>query len=234
MSEQVNCRVVGVSPINGDVYKVVLEPVTPLSHQAGQYLMVKMGAGDLRPFSIASAPCDGSLLELHIGAPADNRYAAEVVERLQTEREIAIEGPCGKAWYRASSGRPLLLIAGGTGYAYVRAILRQAQQTGHPGPIFVYWGVREQAHFYRLEQERAWAATAGTIHYAPVVEFPDERWSGKRGRVLDVVERDFVSLAGYDIYLAGRFEMAGVARERFAARGAESTHLYADAFEFIS
>jgi len=234
MSEHVSCRVVEVSLMNGDVYKVVLEPTIPVSHQAGQYLMVRMGEGDLRPFSIASAPGDGPLLELHIGAPADNRYAVEVVQRLQCGAEIDVEAPCGKAWYRHHSGRPLLLIAGGTGYAYVRAIMRQARQTGHPGPIFVYWGVREPAHFYRLEQELAWVAAAGQIHYVPVVEFPDDGWHSERGRVLDVVERDFVSLAGYDIYLAGRFEMAGVARERFVARGAEVAHLYADAFEFIS
>lgn len=46
--------------------------------------------------------------------------------------------------------------------------------------------------------------------------------------------QDYGSLAEQDIYIAGRFEMVKIARERFCAeRGALEAHIYGDAFAFI-
>lgn len=68
----------------------------------------------------------------------------------------------------------------------------------------------------------------------PVVEQPEEGWQGRSGTVLSAVLQDFSSLAEYDIYIAGRFEMAKIARERFVAeRGAQEDRLFGDAFSFI-
>ncbi|MGL5025372.1 MAG: NAD(P)H-flavin reductase, partial [Shewanella oncorhynchi] len=51
--------------------------------------------------------------------------------------------------------------------------------------------------------------------------------------LLAQIKQDFVSLNGYDIYIAGRFDMVGAAREIFREIGVEEAHLYGDAFAFI-
>ena len=62
---------------------------------------------------------------------------------------------------------------------------------------------------------------------------PDADWTGKSGLVHKAIMDDFVSLHDYDIYVAGRFEMAGAAREEFRILGAEPERIFGDAYEFI-
>ena len=94
-----------------------------------------MGEKDKRPFSIASSPCREGELELHIGAAEHNPYAIEVVEHMKAALEdgtaVEIEAPHGEAWVREDSDKPLLLIAGGTGFSYVRRYFGQL-----PGPRY--------------------------------------------------------------------------------------------------
>ena len=81
---------------------------------------------------------------------------------------------------------------------------------------------------------QALAETHTNLKVIPVVEQPDDTWRGRTGTVLSAVLDDFGSLAGQDIYIAGRFEMAKIARERFCQeRGADVARLFGDAFEFI-
>ncbi len=67
-----------------------------------------------------------------------------------------------------------------------------------------------------------------------MVEQPEASWQGRTGTVLTAVMQDYASLSGHDIYIAGRFEMAKIARERFCAeRGALEAQMFGDAFAFI-
>ncbi len=73
-----------------------------------------------------------------------------------------------------------------------------------------------------------------SLKIIPVVEQPDSEWQGRTGTVLPAVLNDHVSLAEHDIYIAGRFEMAKIARERFCAEaGAKVEHMFGDAFAFL-
>jgi aquacobalamin reductase/NAD(P)H-flavin reductase len=66
-----------------------------------------------------------------------------------------------------------------------------------------------------------------------VIEEAPANWQGKTANLLAQIKQDFVSLNGYDIYIAGRFDMVGAAREIFREIGVEEAHLYGDAFAFI-
>ncbi len=235
------CEVISVSPLTKSAYRILLKPMQDISFQAGQYILAVMGEKDLRPFSIANSPLrDGcKTIELHIGGADKSPYAFEVVEKVQLAFEkgisFEIKGPEGTAWFQETSqSTPRILIAGGTGFSYVRSLLEHCVLAGIKSPIFVYWGGREFAQLYDNNEMTAWAEKYPNITYVPVVEQPDAKWQGKVGNVVEAVMEDFISLTDYDIYLAGRFEMAGAARELFCKeRGAERTRLFADAFSFI-
>ncbi|EOA2962478.1 NAD(P)H-flavin reductase, partial [Yersinia enterocolitica] len=81
---------------------------------------------DKRPFSMASTPLQKDSIELHIGASELNLYAMAVMDRILQEKTLDVDIPHGEAWFREGSHRPLILIAGGTGFSYARSILLAA------------------------------------------------------------------------------------------------------------
>ncbi|PWC19746.1 NAD(P)H-flavin reductase [Brenneria corticis] len=229
-----SCKVTLVEAITDTVYRVRLLPEAPFSFRAGQYLMVVMDERDKRPFSMASTPMEKDVIELHIGASELNLYAMAVMERILKEKTLTVDIPHGEAWLREESQRPLVLIAGGTGFSYVRSILLTALSQRPDRAVAIYWGGRETKHLYDLGELEKLAAHYPNLQVIPVVEQPEEGWRGRTGTVLSAVLQDYGSLAEQDIYIAGRFEMAKIARERFCnERGALTAHMFSDAFSFI-
>jgi aquacobalamin reductase/NAD(P)H-flavin reductase len=234
----IKCQVKSIEPLACNTHKILLHPETPVSFQPGQYLLVVMGDKDKRPFSIASSPCrHQGELELHIGAAEENAYALEVVAAMRTalnnSTDIEIEAPNGDAWLQESD-RPLLLIAGGTGFSYVRSMLDHCIAQNIEKPIYLYWGAKTECQLYALQELQQIAQEHLQVHFVPVVESAPADWKGKVGNVLNAVKEDFTSLEEFDIYIAGRFEMAGAAREQFVQqKSAKRERMFADAYAFI-
>ncbi|NBC98103.1 NAD(P)H-flavin reductase [Atlantibacter hermannii] len=229
-----SCKVTSVDAITETVYRVRLVPDSPFSFRAGQYLMVVMDERDKRPFSMASTPDEQGFIELHIGASELNLYAMAVMDRILKDREIVIDIPHGDAWLRDEDDRPLILIAGGTGFSYARSILFTALARNPAREIAIYWGGREEKHLYDLAELEALSVNHPNLSVVPVVEQPEEAWRGRSGTVLTAVMQDFGTLSEHDIYIAGRFEMAKIARDLFCnERGAREDRMFGDAFSFI-
>lgn len=229
----ISCKVTQMEPLTASVTAVTLMPSSPVAFQAGQYLQVLMGDKDKRPFSIANAPRADGLLELHIGAAKQNSYASEVVERMESLHEILIEAPLGKAYWREHMPQPTLLLAGGTGFSYIRAILQQILLQPMAAPVYLYWGTRQASDMYGYKHLMALAQEHPDLHFVPVVEEATAEWQGQQGWVHEAVLKDFDSLQAYQVYVAGSFEMAGVVREAFFQRGLQAENLFGDAYEFI-
>ena len=229
-----SCKVTSVEAITDTVYRVRLLPEAKFSFQAGQYLMVVMDERDRRPFSMASTPSDHEFIELHIGASEINLYAMAVMDRILKEKEIVVDIPHGDAWLRDDEDRPLILIAGGTGFSYVRSILLTALARNPQREIAIYWGGREDKHLYDLSELEALSVVHPNLRVEAVVEQPEAGWRGRTGTVLTAVMQDYGTLAGHDIYIAGRFEMAKIARDLFCnERSAQVDRMFGDAFSFI-
>ncbi|GAB1041854.1 MAG: NAD(P)H-flavin reductase [Shewanella algae] len=228
----IRCKIEKVAPFNDAVYQVLLRPEKPLEFKAGQYLCVVMGEKDKRPFSIASAP-GSELIELHIGAAVSESYPMQVVERLRDNSHIDIEAPGGEAFLRHQSVRPRLLVAGGTGFSYIKSLVEQQIALGQKVETLLYWGCRNPEAMYYEAIAREWHQAHPWLHFVPVVEQAEADWQGKQANLLAQIRSDFVSLVGYDIYIAGRFDMVGAARELFREMGLDEAHLYGDAFAFI-
>lgn len=230
--QKVSCNVEELHEMADTLWYVRLKPEQVVDFNPGQYLLVVMADDDKRPFSIANKPLENGEVELHIGASPDNTYALQVLRRMQEQGKIDIQLAAGKAYLR-DSRHPVILMAGGTGFAYTRSILQQMLADGLHKPVFIYWGVRQEEHLYAHAELTAWAAEHKELTYVPVVQNGSEHWQGKTGLLHDAIMEDFPSLNGYDIYVAGRFEMAGVAREAFKEKGVDPERLFGDAYEFI-
>jgi aquacobalamin reductase/NAD(P)H-flavin reductase len=228
----INCQVHSITPLTTHVYKVLLKPEQAIDFMPGQYLNFVMSDDDKRPFSIASSP-SAAFIELQIGAFGDNSYPMQVIERIKSTDTVVIEIPLGNAQLRTESERPLLLMAGGTGLSYIKSMFEYLAEQKCNRPVMVYWGLREPSACYELAETAAIIAKLPHAHFIPVVQTPDEQWQGRTGLVHQAVMHDIISLAPYDIYLAGGFEMVGLVRSDFVEHGALVEHMYADAFAFI-
>jgi aquacobalamin reductase/NAD(P)H-flavin reductase len=234
--KKISCQVASITTLTAHVYKVLLKPSEKASFIPGQYLNFVMSDEDKRPFSIASSP-NSDLVELQIGAFGADSYPMQVIERIksaQTDNDsVNIELPLGNAQLRIDSERPLLLLAGGTGFSYIKSMFEYLAEVGSTRHIMVYWGLRDESALYELAETAATIAKLPYANFVPVVENATEAWQGKAGLVHQAVMHDIVSLEPYDIYLAGRFEMVGAIRGDFVEHGALVEHMYADAFAFI-
>jgi aquacobalamin reductase/NAD(P)H-flavin reductase len=228
----VTCKVSSIEKLNDFLYRIFLQPEQAVSYKAGQYVSVLMEEKDKRHFSIANAP-GAEQIELHIGATPENSYAMQVIDKMQSDGQVEVEIANGDAYLREQSMRPIILMAGGTGFSYVKSILEDIVVKKLPNPVYLYWGVKEYSHFYFENEASSWAKEHQNIHFHPVVELPEAEWQGHQGYVHQSVLNDFPDLAEFDIYVVGRFEMAKVAREDFVKQNASIDHIYGDAFAFI-
>ena len=236
----IHCQIQSLTSLTPHVYKVLLKPSEKINFVPGQYLNFVMSDKDKRPFSIASSP-NSDLIELQVGAFVADSYPMQVIECIKASQEsgdaITIEIPLGNAQLRTASERPLLLLAGGTGFSYIKSMFEYLAEQKSQRSVTVYWGLREEAAAYELEKTMATISKISQANFIPVIQNIDENaaelWQGKLGLVHQVAMNDIENFESYDIYLAGRFDMVGAIRTDFVERGALVEHMYADAFAFI-
>jgi len=231
--QTIQCKVEKIEALTDTIKRIVLIPDSPLSFIAGQYLQIVINADDKRPFSIANAPrADGSV-ELHIGAEPGNQYAAQVMEKMVKDDVIKVEGGLGGAFLRQSHAHATILLAGGTGFSYALSILQQLLSKPLEAPVLLYWGTRTLADMYAFDEINTLAQQHPLFSFIPVVELPETDWKGRTGWVHQAVLKDIQDLSTYQVYVAGRFEMAKVVRDDFTIQGLPLTSLYGDAYAFI-
>jgi len=244
----ISCQIESLTSLTTHVYKVLLKPSEKVNFIPGQYLNFVMSEEDKRPFSIASSP-KSDLIELQIGAFVADSYPMQVLDRLKacqaSNDVVTVEIPLGDAQLRTESERPLLLLAGGTGFSYIKSMFEYLAEQKSQRHILVYWGVREESAAYELEKTAEIIAALPQASFIPVIENVSdnvleksdgkapESWQGRTGLVHQAVMHDITNLEPYDIYIAGRFDMVGAIRSDFVEHGALLEHMYADAFAFI-
>lgn len=231
MSQTILAEVVSIEAVTDVVHVVKLKPSTPAEFKAGQYLQVVLSAEDKRIFSIASAP-NAELIELHIGAGPEDSYPRGALDHMSVNREVILEVGLGDAHIKDVE-RPIILLAGGTGFSYTKSIADHLSHIKCTTPVTLYWGVKEESALYAKAEMEAWANTHSNLQFIPVVENPSDTWQGKTGYVHKAIMEDIKNLKDYDIYLAGPFKMAGIVRDDFTQHGALKDRLFADAFAFI-
>lgn len=230
--QSVICKVLHNQPLCEQVHRIDLLPERPVTYRPGQYLRILLENGEKRPYSIAST-CAQSELVAHVGAGLGSESAARVIEHCRVHGEVRCEIGIGDAYFQSTTERAVLLLAGGTGFAYAKSIADYLRDTVHPMPVYFYWGVHAERMLYADAQMREWALTQPHFHYIPVVEHPEDSWRGESGLVHHAAMRGIDDFGAYDIYLAGRSEMVATASRDFVSRGGIRERMFADAFAYL-
>lgn len=208
-----------------------------LQFLAGQYIDILLKDGKKRSFSLANAPQDDSLLELHIRHVPGGLFTDQVFSTMKPRDILRFNGPHGSFYLREESSKPMILIAGGTGFAPIKAIVEHAIARQSTRPMFVYWGAKARVDLYQNDLPASWEATHPSIHYIPVLSEPtaDDNWTGRTGFVHRAVMADFPDLSGYQVYACGSPVMIEVTREDLTTQcKLPEEEFFADAFSFSS
>jgi CDP-4-dehydro-6-deoxyglucose reductase len=217
-----------------DVMRLVLRPPRGehLQRLAGQYLDVLLDGGKRRAFSIANAPHDGEFIELHIRHVAGGGFTGRVFDELQLGAVLRVEGPLGTFVPREDSERPLLFVAGGTGFAPIKALIEHFLHLGTRRPMALYWGARRAEELYLRELPQRWARDVPGFRFVPVVSDPQFAAGLATGLVHEAVLAQDIDLSNVDLYMSGPPAMIDAGRRAFVDAGLPEERLYYDSFDY--
>lgn len=202
-----------------------------LAFRAGQYLNVLLDDGQRRAFSFANPPREDPSIELHVRRIPGGRFTSHVFTDMRVGDTLRIEGPFGDFILRESE-RPILFVAGATGFAPVKSMLEDAFARGLRRPMALYWGVRRRADLYMAELPERWAREHANFRFVPVLSdvTSDDAWDGRTGLVHAAILQDYPDLSGQELYACGSVKMVETAAPAFIAHGLREDACFSDAF----
>jgi len=231
-------RVAALDKKSADVVQLRLQlPATEtFRYHAGQYIEFILRDGARRAYSMANAPhtqADAPGVELHIRHMPGGKFTDHVFGAMKEKDILRVEGPFGSFYLREDSDKPIVLLASGTGFAPIKALIEQLQFKGSTRAVTLYWGGRRPQDLYLHDWVLARAAEMPQLRYVPVVSDaqPEDGWSGRTGFVHQAVLDDFADLSGHQVYACGAPIVVESARTAYSAqRGLPAEEFYADAF----
>jgi NAD(P)H-flavin reductase/hemoglobin-like flavoprotein len=185
-----------------DLAVVRLRPYLPMPFRPGQYARIEVPGlpGIWRPYSLAGAPRRDNVVELHVRAKTLEGVSGTLVHHTEVGDKVRLaraEGFMGLP----EPGRDLLLIAGDTGVAPLKALLTELAATGDPRSAVLFWGARNLDELYDIEEIAQIARACKRATVIPVIS------EGNPGPYASGLVTDAVAAYGewssHEVYLAG-------------------------------
>jgi CDP-4-dehydro-6-deoxyglucose reductase len=230
-------RVSAMARASHDVMVIRLQlPASDVfKYHAGQYVEFLLRDGDRRSYSMGNAPhmqATNPGIELHIRHMPGGKFTEQVFSTMKEKDILRIEGPYGSFFLREESSKPMVLLASGTGFAPIKALIEHMQFKGITRPAVLYWGGRRPADLYMNDWVQAKVAEMPNLSYVPVISdaLPEDNWSGRTGFVHQAVLQDIPELSGHQVYACGAPIVIESAQKAYTAAGLSEEDFYADSF----
>ena len=228
-------RVMALERKSHDVMAIKLQlPANdPFAYHAGQYVEFILRDGARRSYSMANAPHNGPAVELHIRHMPGGKFTDHVFGAMKEKEIQRIEGPFGSFFLRENSDKPMVLLASGTGFAPIKALIEHMQFQGITRPATLYWGGRRPEDLYMDDWVQTKLLEMPNLAYVPVISnaTPEDAWTGRTGFVHRAVLEDLPDLSGYQVYACGAPIVIDSARKDYSElAGLPEEEFYADSF----
>jgi CDP-4-dehydro-6-deoxyglucose reductase/terephthalate 1,2-dioxygenase reductase component len=200
--------------------------------RAGQYLEVLLDDGSRRSYSMANAPHENDAVTLHIRHIEGGRFSARVPQ-LQPGDPLRIELPLGSFSLHEDSGRALVFVAGGTGFAPIKSMLDDMVKRGIRRPVTLFWGARDASGLYLLPAVERWQRMLPGFRFVRALSVAAHAQPGDvfRGRLDAAVLAACPTLVDHALYCCGSPAMVAAVREAcIAQRGLAASDFHSDAF----
>jgi CDP-4-dehydro-6-deoxyglucose reductase len=231
--QNIEARVKSVSQVADDVRLLHLQ--TPRSNRlrflAGQSVSLALPGGVSGWCPVASCPCDERNLQFHIRRRAGDAFAECVFGRLKGADMVRIEGPRGEFVLDENSKRPLIFIAGETGFAPIKSLVEHAMALDTAETLHLYWVASGGSGHYLDNLCRSWSDALDNFRYVPLTEdaaLPDETATQ---RALQPLLAGHPRLADYDVYVAGPARLTNAAEFLLLERGLPRAQLFVNTLE---
>ena len=224
-------RVEKLNLLNHDVMQILLKlPAGEnLQFKAGQYLEFILKDGARRAFSMANAPSD-DLIELHVRLIEGGTFTNYVFNEMKEKSIHRIEAPIGN-FYLRESDRPMIFVAGGTGFAPIKSIINDCHRAGVERKIYLYRGFKTHKDLYQDEVVENWKKNINNFEAINI--YSEEVVNGQeKSLVHKKVIKDLGQLDSFDVYCCGAPGMIEVAYKEFVEAGLNPNSFYSDAFTF--
>ena len=232
-------RVATLERLSPDVVRLKLQlPANDIiQYHAGQYVEFILRDGARRSYSMANAPhtlieSGAPMVDLHIRHMPGGKFTDHVFGAMKEKEILRIEGPYG-SFHLQESPKPIVLLASGTGFAPIKAIIEHMQFMGITRDAVLYWGGRRPHDLYLHDWVLARCAEMPHLTYVPVVSdaLAEDAWSGRTGFVHQAVLQDLPDLSGHQVYACGAPIVVDSARKDFVEKAGLPEHeFFADAF----
>jgi CDP-4-dehydro-6-deoxyglucose reductase len=231
-------RISSLNRLTHDVMRMTLQlPANEVfRYHAGQYVEFILRDGARRSYSMANAPHTQAAspgVELHLRHMPGGKFTDQVFATMKEKDILRIEGPYGSFFLREDSAKPMILLASGTGFAPIKALIEHMQFKGITRPAVLYWGGRRPADLYMQDWVQARLAEMPQLRFVPVVSdaLPEDQWQGRTGFVHKAVLQDFADLSGHQVYACGAPIVIDSAKADYTAlAGLPEDEFFADSF----
>lgn len=198
---------------------------TPLVYQAGQYIKVVQADGVLSPLSIACAPHDASILELHLAHPAENPSAQALLNLIYTEKKLQLQGPYGTCIAKnLIQQQPVIFLTRGTGFAPIKAMLEEAHAARKTPPMHLYWSATRREDLYLLSLVESWAKEWNHFSFTPVLTSE---------LLQQAVLRDYSDLSLHQVYASVSPAMVYEIGNHLFQHGLKKESYFSDVFDYV-
>lgn len=224
----IQTQVESINPLTDSILKLVLAPEYYVEYQAGQYLDIVLANEELS-YSIANAPLGSHKYELHIRHSADNPSNQRLLAEIKQKGKLEIRMPLGDCHLDIlAKQKPILFIAGGTGFAPIKAMIEQLLASNDERTFELFWGARSQSDLYMHEKVIHWQTHASHFRYFSLL--PNSRAQDTLASM--VIEQHQQDLNDWQFVISGPFDMVFATRDALVLQGVQESQLFSDAFSF--
>ena len=233
-------RLEALEPLTDDIRRLDLRVQEPadFSFLPGQYVDLWVPGSDeaRRSFSMANLPGDGRI-ELMVKCYPGGRFSGLLDTSLRPGDELRFTGPYG-AFHLRRSGRPVLMVAGGSGMAPILSLLRELAERRTDRMVRFFYGARTGHDLFHLEEIAALGSRIADFRFTPVLSEAGlgDDWGAEMPHALGLVhERVGEYLASGEMqdleaYMCGPPPMIDAASELLAHHGVDDSRIFHDKF----
>lgn len=222
MTRLTACQIQNVKQLASDILCITFALDTDsFTYLPGQYIDLVLKDEARRSFSIAGGTRTPSTIDVHVRVVESSQFIGKVLETCGKPGNLAIAGPYGELYYRGAPKAPdamIILMASGTGFSSIKAIVEELLETGLQHPVYLYWGGCRGADLYLREWAEQIIGVRPGLSFVPVLSAPelDDQWTGRCGNVHQAVMADFPDMRNCHVYACGAPIVVESARKDFS------------------
>lgn len=228
-----NAQVQKLEELTDNVYRVSLQLDILVDFLAGQYIEIQVAENHWQAFSIASLPGSKNI-ELHIQYLPERENSVNLFKMLKEATSLDVRLAAGNCTIKGED-RPLTLVAAGTGFAQIKALVEELFKRNWQSPITFYWAANQLDGLYNLQLANSWQKQLANFTVIPVLENPPPVWQGKVGLVTDALASDYPtknSAAQVEGFICGSPNMVYAVEDLLMSRGMPPRGLLSDAHAY--